>query len=814
MSDISYEPSIIESKWQRVWAERNCFKVEPLEGMKKYYLLEMLPYPSGRIHMGHVRNYTIGDVAARYRMMNGFKVLHPMGWDAFGMPAENAAIKHGTHPAKWTYENIEYMKGQLKRLGFSYDWEREFATCDPTYYRWEQLVFLRMYERGWVYKKTSRINWCPTCTTVLANEQSEGGVCWRCDSQVELKSMSQWYFRLTDYAEELLRDIDDKLDGWPERVRTMQREWIRKSLGCNIEFEIEGRSDKIKIFTTRPDTIYGATFMSLAYDHPLVAELSRGTAEEKSVAEFADRSAKIDRMARLAGNFEKDGAFVGAYCKNPVTGLRMPIFAANFVLMEYGTGAVMAVPAHDQRDFEFAKKYRLPIKVVIQPSDKVLVADEMEAAWEEGGQLVDSSEFTGLDSKAAIDAIAAEMSKMKIGGPTVTYHLKDWCLSRQRYWGAPIPIIYCDECGTVPVLEKDLPVILPQDVALTGEGGSPLLKAEKFVNCRCPKCDRPAKRETDTMDTFVESSWYMLRYASPKYDKGPVDPKLVKYWLPIDQYIGGIEHAVGHLIYFRYFTKVLRDLGFIELDEPVKNLMTQGMVYKDGAKMSKSKGNVIDPDDMIAKYGADTVRLFMLFAAPPEKDLEWSMQGIEGASRFIGRFFRLIQSWIAAGSRKDVAKNADLDRMIHVTIKRVTEDIERWHFNTAIAAIMEFVNFLYGLKAEEISHDAIETLVLLVSPLAPHVAEELWQMMGKSDIALDESWPIFDPSKIASDLSILVVQVNGKLRDKMEVASDIDEAKVTALALASDKVSPFLNGKPPKKIIYVPGKLLNIVANS
>ncbi|HPQ81924.1 MAG TPA: leucine--tRNA ligase, partial [bacterium] len=534
-------------------------------------------------------------------------------------PAENAAIRQGVHPAKWTRDNIEYMRGQFKRLGCTYDWDREVTTCEPDYYRWEQLVFTRMFEKGWAYKKSSQVNWCPCCKTVLANEQSEGGSCWRCDSPVEMKSMSQWFFRITDYAEELLSDIDTKLEGWPERVKTMQREWIGRSEGAFVEFDIEGREDRIKIFTTRPDTLCGATFMSLACGHPLALELAKENGRTAELESFIAKTSRIAHEAWLAGEYEKEGAFTGAHCINPLTGARIPVYAANFVVMEYGTGAVMAVPAHDGRDFEFARKYNLPIKVVVQPNGEALDPASMECAWEGPGTLVDSGDFTGMKSEEAMRAISERLEKSGRGGPTVTYRLKDWCISRQRYWGAPIPVVYCDSCGTLPVPEKDLPVILPQEIELTGEGGSPLARLASFVETSCPKCGGPARRETDTMDTFVESSWYMLRYACPRYDGGPVDPDMMRYWLPVDQYIGGIEHAVGHLIYCRYFTKVMRDLGMLELDEPVKRLMTQGMVYKDGAKMSKSKGNVVDPDEMIAKYGADTVRLFSLFAAPPEK---------------------------------------------------------------------------------------------------------------------------------------------------------------------------------------------------
>jgi len=827
MSENRYEPEDIEPKWQKWWEKEETFKVKEDPKRKKFYLLEMLPYPSGLIHMGHVRNYVIGDVAARYKMMQGFNVLHPMGWDAFGLPAENAAIERKIHPAKWTLDNINYMRGQLKKLGISYDWDREFATCDPAYYRWEQLIFVKMFERGLAYKKTSLVNWCPGCQTVLANEQVENGFCWRCSSQVNQQMMSQWFFKITDYAEELLNDVDDKLEGWPERVRIMQRDWIGKSKGAFIRFPLlckEGKGevdlphpsppltkgrDYIEVFTTRPDTLYGATFMSLACEHPMVRKLAQGTGHEKAISEFIARTAKIDRAARLEGNYEKDGVFTGSYCINPMTGWKMPIYAANFVLMDYGTGAVMAVPTHDQRDFEFAKKYKLPLKVVIQPKETKLSEGTMTEAYEGEGTLTNSGKFDGLWSTEAIEKITADLSEKGIGGGAVSYKLKDWCLSRQRYWGAPIPIIYCDKCGTVPVPEKDLPVVLPHDVEFTGKGGSPMARVESFVNVKCPKCKGNAKRETDTMDTFVESSWYMFRYASPHYDKGPVDKKATDYWLPVDQYIGGIEHAVGHLIYCRFFTKVMRDLGMISLNEPVKNLMTQGMVIKDGAKMSKSKGNVVTCDDMVTKYGADTVRLFSLFAAPPEKDLDWNDQGIEGMHRFLLRVWRFIDSWLSKPSQ--TASVPELSRMMHKTIRKVTEDIERYHFNTAIAAIMEYVNYLYQIGPEATSKEAIESLVIMMSPFAPHVAEELWTLSGNKGGTLKKLWPVFDPKLIVEDTMTIVIQVNGKLRDQITVPVGIAEDEVKVKAKEAPKAVPHIQGKAIKKIIYVPKKLVNIV---
>ncbi len=810
MTDRSYDAATIEEKCQSRWDREGLFKVREDAAKPKHYVLEMLPYPSGRIHMGHVRNYAIGDVAARFRMMQGFAVLHPMGWDAFGMPAENAAIKHGVHPAKWTRDNIDFMRGQLKRIGTSYDWAREFATCDPGYYTWGQLIFLKMYERGLAYKKTSLVNWCPSCATVLANEQVEDGACWRCGAGVLMRSMSQWFFKITAYAEELLRDIDTKLTGWPERVRTIQRDWIGKSVGAEIDFPIEGSAESIRIFTTRPDTLWGVTFMSLACDHPQVRAFAKAHNRAAEVEDFITRAAKIDHDARLADNYEKEGVFTGAYCVNPATGARVPVYAANFVLMDYGTGAVMAVPAHDQRDFEFAKKYALPIKVVIQPEGAPLDPSTMTLAYQDDGTLVDSAEFTGLNNRVAIPNINAWLNTKGAGGEATSYKIKDWCLSRQRYWGAPIPIVYCDVCGTVPVPEKELPVLLPQDVAFTGEGGSPLTQVASFVDVPCPACGKSARRETDTMDTFVESSWYILRYTSPAYDKAPVDPEKVKYWLPVDQYIGGIEHAVGHLIYCRFFTKVMRDLGMIALDEPVKNLMTQGMVIKDGTKMSKSKGNVVDPDDMIARYGADTVRLFMLFAAPPEKDLEWNDKGIEGLHRFTLRVWRLVWGWVEAGA-KDVAADEELLRWQHKTIKRLTEQVEGYHLNTAIAGLMEYVNYLYEIGIARVTRASLEALLLTLSPFAPHLCEELWEAMGHRESIFTKPWPVYDAACIHEDTVLIVVQINGKLRDRvaMPVAASEDEAK--ALALASEKIAAQLAGKTIRKTIYVRGRILNIV---
>ncbi|MGA1794226.1 MAG: leucine--tRNA ligase [bacterium] len=717
-----YEPSVIEPKWQERWEKEGKYRVREDEKRRKYYLLEMFPYPSGRIHMGHVRNYSIGDLMARFGFMQGYNVLHPMGWDAFGLPAENAAIKHGVHPATWTRQNIDYMRKQLKRMGYSYDWEREISTCDEVYAKWEQWLFLKMYERGLAYKKESPVNWCSTCQTVLANEQVENGRCWRCDTLVEKRQLSQWFLKITNYADALLAGCDT-LVGWPERVVTMQRNWIGKSYGVEIDFPLADREGSLTVFTTRQDTIYGATFMSLAPEHPLVEELIRGTTQEQEVRAFVQRVSMQDAMVRTSEDVVKEGIFTGAFCINPMTNQRIPIFAANFVLMEYGTGAIMAVPTHDQRDFEFARKYDIPLTVVIQPPGQNLSGDSMTQAYTENGIMVNSGPFDGLTNTEAMDRIAAYMEEKGIGRRTVKYRLRDWGISRQRYWGNPIPFIYCDNCGVVPVPYEDLPVKLPRDVAFPPDGKSPLPDLPEFVNCACPQCGGPGRRETDTMDTFVESSWYFERYASPKLDTAPFDRKAVEYWMPVDQYIGGIEHAVLHLLYARFFTRVLKDLGLLTYEEPFMNLLTQGMVIKDGAKMSKSKGNVVDPDDMIQRYGADTVRLFCLFAAPPDKDLDWSDQGVEGSSRFLGRCWRLVQAimetvrsrddlkgvFVLVDDLKDASVRAqapeaadawarELRQVTHLTIKRVTVDIrDRLHFNTAISSVMEMVNEMYGM---------------------------------------------------------------------------------------------------------------------
>jgi len=863
--EARYNPKAIEAKWQRIWEEKKLFKVREDANRPKFYLLEMFPYPSGKIHMGHVRNYSIGDVLARYKRMQGFNVLHPMGWDAFGMPAENAAIAHGAHPAKWTYENIDYMRNQLKRMGFSYDWDRELATCDVSYYRWEQLFFIKMYEKGLVYRKKSYVNWCEVCKTVLANEQvMADGTCWRGhadDPGVTQKELEQWFFKITDYAEELL-EWCDKLPGWPERVLTMQRNWIGKSVGAEIHFAVEGSNEVIKVFTTRQDTVFGATFMTLAPEHPLALPLAQGTAQEEEVRAFIDRTRRQDKIKRTAETAEKEGVFTGRYCLNPMTGARMPIFLGNFVLMEYGTGAVMGVPTHDQRDFEFAKKYGLKLIVVVQPPEGGLEAQTMTSAYEGDGILVNSGAFSGMKSEEAREAIAEHLERRGLGGKRVSYRLRDWGISRQRYWGAPIPIIYCDRCGIVPVPEKDLPVVLPYNVEVTGMGESPLAALREFVETTCPKCGGPGRRETDTMDTFVESSWYFDRFACPDYDEGPLDRKRVDYWMPVDQYIGGIEHAILHLLYSRFFTRVLKEMGYLSVKEPFTNLLTQGMVCKevyecprDGylfpeeveaqdegflcrkcgskimvgrlEKMSKSKKNVVDPEYLVEKYGADTARMFCLFASPPEKDLDWSDQGVEGSFRFLNRVWRLVfdqkdrLQGVVFPSGEEVFEGdlSALRQKTHKTIKKVTDDIERFHFNTAISAVMELVNELYTTPVKEredpvarkVMCEAIETVVILLSPFVPHFADELWEALGKEESILLTPWPSYDPKAIQEEEILIVVQVNGKLRDRLMVPASYGEEEIKAWALKSERIRNLVAGKEIRKVILVPRKLVNIV---
>lgn len=820
-----YEPHAIEEKWQNYWEENETFRANEDPSKQKFYLLEMFPYPSGNIHMGHVRNYSIGDVIARYKRMKGFNVLHPMGWDAFGMPAENAAIERGVQPAAWTYDNIAYMRRQLKRLGFGYDWRREVATCDVDYYRWEQWMFLKMYEKGIVYRKSSPVNFCLKCQTVLANEQVEGGNCWRCGEEVIQKELTQWFFAITRYADEL-NAYCDKLPGWPEKVTSMQKNWIGKSYGVEVRFILEDGSP-LTVFTTRPDTLYGVTFMVLAPEHPLSTELARNGGREKEVAAFIEKVRTQDRSFRAEISLEKEGVFTGAYAINPLTDNKVPIYVGNFVLMEYGTGAIMAVPAHDQRDYEFAKEYDLPVIVTITPKDRVLDPGTMDCAFVDDGVMINSDRFNGMGNRKAINAIIDYLEEKGFGTRTVNYRLKDWGISRQRYWGAPIPIIYCEDCGTVPVPYDDLPVILPVDLEIKMVGRSPLADHPTFYETQCPVCRKRAKRETDTMDTFVESSWYFLRYTCADFSEGPLDRARVDYWMPVDQYIGGIEHAVLHLLYSRFFNRVLNELGLVSVREPFENLLTQGMVIKDGAKMSKSKGNVVDPNYLIEKYGADTARLFCLFAAPPERDLDWSDQGVEGSFRFLQRVWRLVSE--RSGTFRDIPAQeraakiggdvGQLVRRTHQTIKKVTEDIERFHLNTAIASVMELVNAIYKFiekgPADEVSRavlkDAIEAVVRLLAPFVPHIASELWEKLGGESSSLDSSWPGYDEELVREDKVMIAVQVNGKLRDTCETERDTPDEKLKEMVFALEKVERHLEGRAVKKTIIVPNKLINIV---
>lgn len=814
---MKYDFKLIESKWQKKWEEDKIYKTSEDYNKPKYYCLEMFPYPSGNLHMGHVRNYSIGDVVARFKRMNGFNVLYPMGWDAFGLPAENAAIKHGIHPSKWTWSNIDNMRTQLKQLGLSYDWDREVATCHPNYYKWTQWFFLLLYKRGLAYRKKAFVNWCPSCSTVLANEQVVDGICDRCKTEVVKKELEQWFFKITDYADELLNDLE-KLPGWPDKVKTMQQNWIGRSEGVEFSFTAEKTGDKISVFTTRPDTVYGVSYVVLAPEHPLVETLSSGTEYEASVKEFKKKMEKYNEIVRTSTETEKEGVFTGAYAINPMNGEKVPIWIANYVLLGYGTGAVMGVPAHDQRDFEFAKKYNLPIKVVISPQDKTLHPDEMNEAFVDDGILVNSDRFNGMSNIEAIKAIGQYMEDIGIGKFEVNFKLRDWLISRQRYWGAPIPIVYCDKCGVVPVPEEDLPVLLPEDIQFNIRGTSPLQECEKFLNTSCPKCHGPAHRETDTMDTFVCSSWYFYRYTDARNEEEPFAREKVNYWMPVDQYIGGVEHAILHLMYSRFFNKVIRDAGLVAVDEPFENLLTQGMVLRDGIKMSKSIGNTVSPEEIIEKYGADTARLFILFAAPPERDLEWSDQGVEGCFRFLQRVFRLVEELSNklsnAGNFGEYDK--DVRRITHKTIKKVTEDVsERFNFNTAISAIMEMVNGLNAHKDTNISKtvlkEALDNLLLLLAPFAPHITEELWHTLGHKESVHLMPWPKYDANAIVEDEIEIVIQINGKVRDKMKISVEASEDEMREAALKQEKLLPLLEDKKIVKVITVPKKLVNIV---
>ncbi len=834
-----YQPQKIEKKWQKTWERSKSFRAKSGKG-GKYYVLEMFPYPSGRIHMGHVRNYCIGDVVARYQFHKGKNVLHPMGFDAFGLPAENAAIQNKVHPKKWTYDNIRFMEKQMQRLGLSIDWSRRVITCDPSYYKWEQMLFIDMFEKGLVYRKRSVVHWCPSCQTVLANEQVEGGTCWRCSSIVEKKDLDQWFLKITHYAEELLAGLKELEGGWPDRVLTMQRNWIGRSEGAFIDFAIEGLgNEKLRVFTTRPDTLFGVTFLSLAPEHPLVERILKHSTSAKraEITSFVEKVRRMDPAERIAEGNEKEGVATGFMALHPLTQRTVPIYLANFVVMDYGTGAVMAVPAHDQRDFEFADKYDLPCRVVIQPENKQLVDEELEEAYQGGGTLVHSGPFEGVGNVEGGALIVRTLAEQKMGGPTVTYRLRDWGISRQRYWGAPIPMIYCDSCGVVPVPKKDLPIKLPERVPLTGKGGSPLAQVPSFVKVKCPKCKKTARRETDTMDTFMESSWYFFRYCSPHERKVIFEKKEAEYWTPVDQYIGGIEHAILHLLYSRFVTRVLRDFKLVNRSEPFARLLTQGMVIKDGEKMSKSKGNVVDPDYLIDKYGADTVRLFSLFAAPAEKDLDWSDQGVEGASRFLDRLWRFVLNIeFATGKKISLASNGHSDpkaetitRLTHKLIKAVGESLDRFHFNVGISGLMEYVNKVaneipeiwdFALDPKKISltpevafalRFGAETAIRLASPFAPHLSEELWKKTGHKGVLARQPWPTFDPQWITDERVTLVIQVNGKVRGKLDVPRGEKDEALVQLAQQEENVRRFLEGKELRKTIVVPDKLVNLV---
>ena len=828
MIQEKYAPHDIEAKWQKYWEENKTFKVEMDKDKPKSYVLEMFPYPSGNLHMGHVRNYSIGDVIARFRTMKGFNVLHPMGWDSFGMPAENAAIKHNIPPKKWTLENIANMTRQLKALGLSYDWDREVTTCKEDYYKWTQWFFELFYKRGLAVKKESAVNWCDTCNTVLANEQVIDGKCWRCDHEVVKKDLSQWFFKITDYADELLKDLD-LLPGWPERVKTMQHNWIGRSEGLEFSFEIPELNDTVAVYTTRPDTAYGVTFMALAAEHPLIKKICENNPKADEINAFCERVRNQSEIERTSSESEKEGVFTGVYCINPFTGRKVEIWVTNYVLYDYGTGAVMGVPTGDQRDWMFADKYGIEKIVTICPIGKELKLEEMTCAYEEKeGMLVNSGEFTGMEMHKAMSAIMDKAEAEGFGKRRVNYRLRDWLISRQRYWGAPIPIIYCPHCGEVLVPEDQLPVRLPEDVSFTAGAKSPLATSEEFVHCKCPKCGADATRETDTMDTFLCSSWYYLRYTDAHNDKMPFDKELNNYWGPVDQYIGGIEHAILHLLYSRFFVKVLRDAGLVDYDEPFSNLLTQGMVIKDGAKMSKSLGNVVSPEEILSKYGADTARLFILFAAPPERELEWSDQGVEGSFRFLNRIWRIVQAFEAVLAQKVTEydhsnlteADKDLRRVLHSSIKKVTNDIEtRFNFNTAISTMMELVNALYAYKeaAKEpnagLIYEAISDLIKMMSPFVPHITEELWRgAIDANSSVHEQSWPECDEEALKVDNVEIVLQVNGKVRGRLTVPAEATKEELEKIAMADANVQAHIGDATVRKVICVPGRLVNIVA--
>ena len=815
----------IEKKWQQVWSDEHAFKTVDDETKEKYYVLEMFPYPSGKLHMGHVRNYSIGDAIARFKKMKGYNVLHPMGWDSFGLPAENAAIKNGIHPAIWTDSNIAEMHKQLAGLGFSYDWDREVATCKDDYYRWMQWLFIQFQKKGLAYKKENPVNWCPSCRTVLANEQVVEGCCERCHTPVTKKHLSQWYLKITDYANRLLEELDT-LDGWPNKVKLMQKNWIGKSTGAQIRFAIDGTDRELEVFTTRCDTVYGVTFMVMAPEHPYVTELTKGTEYEQATNDYIDECTHKSEIERVSLTKEKTGVFIGHYCVNPFNDKKIPIYISDYVMMDYGTGAVMAVPAHDQRDFEFARKFGLDIVPVVDVEDPAVDLNNLESAAPAEGRLINSGEFNGMDNLKAIPRIIDLIEDKRIGQKTVNYKLRDWLISRQRYWGCPIPMVYCEDCGWVPENEKNLPVKLPTDIEFTGKGESPIATSKTFIETICPCCGKPAKREIDTMDTFVDSSWYFLRYCDPKNTEKPFDKQKADYWMNVDQYIGGVEHAILHLLYARFFQKVLADLGLVTATEPFRNLLTQGMVIKDGAKMSKSLGNVVSPEEIQKKYGADTARLFILFAAPPEKELDWSDAGVEGSYRFLNRVYRLVYEYVTDIRDADSAtgelvvsnsEDRDLNYQLNKTIKKVSEDVGgRFSFNTAISSIMELVNELYKYKQLDnvnmpLLDRAVKSMILVLSPFTPHICEELWSELGEESRVFEAAWPEFDESALVLDEVEIIVQINGKLKDKLTMSKDASNEELEKAARSSDKVKEVVGELSIVKAVIIPGKLVNFV---
>ena len=818
MSEKSYPFDVIEPKWQASWEKQGLFKVDEKTAKPKYYCLVMFPYPSGALHVGHGRNYIIGDAVARYKIMQGFNVLNPIGWDAFGLPAENAALKSGVHPREWTLSNIKRMKQQLHQWGCGYDWDREVAACLPDYYKWTQWIFLQLYKKGLAYKKKAAVNWCPSCQTVLANEQVVNGKCERCDTQVTDKELEQWFFRITDYAQRLLDDIE-LLEAWPERVKIMQKNWIGRSEGVLIDFKLSDSDEVLACFTTRVDTLFGATYMVLAPEHPFAQKILKDAPNRNEIEKFIQKVKTETRIERSSAEVEKEGIFTGKYIINPINNEKIPLWLGNYVLLEYGTGAVMCVPAHDQRDFEFAKKYKLPIKLVIDNPAEHLDASNLKQAYTEDGVMANSGQFNGIPNTQAMQKMAEALEKEKKGKRTINYKIRDWLISRQRYWGAPIPVIYCETCGIVPVPEEDLPVMLPDEVKIKPTGESPLKDVKSFTQTTCPKCKKPARREIDTMDTFVDSSWYFLRYLSPKNEKKAFETEIVNKWLPVDQYIGGVEHAILHLLYSRFINKVFYDLKLVSFKEPFNRLFTQGMIIKSGAKMSKSKGNVVSPDELISKYGADTVRLYTLFIGPPEKDAEWSDRGVEGAYRFLSRVWRVVEKVVESPDDKTAQSGSvsDLRRMTHQTIKKVTQDMEGdFHFNTAISSVMELVNKIYeavenGQASSADIKEAVKAVVLLLTPFVPHICEELWEKLGHKTSIFKEKWPVYDPKLLLTEEVALVVQVNGKVRSNISVPRDATEAQVREVALKDEKIKTWIKDQPIKKFIVVPKKLVSIV---